>query len=288
MKISDIIATRKTGFSFEFFPPKNDKGFDDLYKAVERLKQLDPLFVSVTYGAGGGTRKKTIDITAKIKHEIGIESMAHMTCVGADREEIDRVLSEIRDKGIENILALRGDPPKGEKVFTRREGGFGYANELVAFIHQRYDFCIGVAGYPEGHPECPDLKVDMDNLKRKVDEGGEFIITQLFFDNNVFFDFVDRAVKAGIKVPIIPGIMPVLTLGQVQRIADMCGASIPHNLMKRLAALQDSDEATESYGITHATGQCEELIENGVPLIHLYTLNRSHATWEILKNLGKT
>ena len=287
MKIRDIIKNSSSGFSFEFFPPKNDQGFDDLYATIERLKQLNPLFVSVTYGAGGGTRKKTIDLTAKIKNEIGIESMAHMTCVGSTMGEIDSVLSEISGKGIENVLALRGDPPKGEKVFVPQEGGFRYANELVEFARERYDFCIGVAGYPEGHPESSSLAADMENLKRKVDAGGEFIITQLFFDNDHYFDFLDRAERAGIDVPIIPGIMPILNLGQVKRFTEMCGASIPKGLMGRLEELQDDEEAVEAHGIEHATLQCRGLMEGGVPLIHLYTLNRSHAPWAILKNLGE-
>ncbi|MFQ5585822.1 MAG: methylenetetrahydrofolate reductase [NAD(P)H] [Thermodesulfobacteriota bacterium] len=286
MKIRDLLNQTNHSYSFEFFPPKKDDGFEELYKTIGRLKELNPTFVSVTYGAGGGTRRKTIDLTAKIKHEIGIEGMAHITCVGATREEIDSVLSEISEKGIENVLALRGDPPQGEKVFIPQEGGCRYANELVEFIKGRYDFCIGVAGYPEGHPESPSIQKDMENLKRKVEAGGEFIITQLFFDNNLYFDFLDRAERAGISVPIIPGIMPILNLGQVKRFTEMCGASIPKGLMKRLEELQGDEKAVEAYGIEHATRQCQGLFEGGVPLIHLYTLNRSHAPWEILKNLG--
>jgi methylenetetrahydrofolate reductase (NADPH) len=286
MKIRDIIKENRGGFSFEFFPPKNDKGFEDLYGAIERLKQLNPLFVSVTYGAGGGTRKKTIDLTAKIKNEIGIESMAHMTCVGSTRDEIDDVLAEISGKGIENVLALRGDPPKGEKVFVPQEGGFRYANELVEFARERYDFCIGVAGYPEGHSESSSLAADMEHLKRKVDAGGEFIITQLFFDNAHYFNFLDRAERAGIDVPIIPGIMPILNFGQVKRFIEMCGAAIPKGLLERLEGVQGDEKAVEAHGIDHATRQCQELMEGGAPLIHLYTLNRSHAPWEILHNLS--
>lgn len=286
MKIRDIIKENRGGFSFEFFPPKNDKGFDDLYATIERLKQLNPLFVSVTYGAGGSTRKKTIDLTARIKNEIGIESMAHMTCVGSTREEIDNVLAEISGKGIENVLALRGDPPKGEKVFVPQEDGFRYANELVEFARERYDFCIGVAGYPEGHSESSSLAADMEHLKKKVDAGGEFIITQLFFDNDHYFNFLDRARRAGIDVPIIPGIMPILNFGQVKRFTDMCGAAIPKELLERLEGVQGDEKAVEAHGIDHATRQCQELMERGAPLLHLYTLNRSHAPWAILHNLG--
>ncbi len=285
VKIKDILKEVWPSFSFEFFPPKDEEGFERLYRTIERLKHLNPSFVSVTYGAGGSTREKTVDLVAKIKWEIGIESMAHITCVGATRDEIDHLLKEIQGKGIENILALRGDPPKGERVFRPVEGGFRYASELVAFIRQRYDFCIGVAGYPEGHKEAPSLEKDIENLKKKVDAGADFIITQLFFDNRFFFDFLERAEGVGIEVPIIPGIMPIINLNQIKRFTEMCGASIPEPLLSRLEEVQDDPSAVEAYGIEYATRQCEELLEARVPGIHFYTLNRSQATWKVVSNL---
>lgn len=287
MKICTLLQQAQPVFSFEFFPPKNDAGFEELYKTIGKLKELRPTFISVTYGAGGSTRRKTVELVAQIKHEIGIESMAHLTCVGATRIDIDAVLAEIHARGIENILALRGDPPRGEKTFVATEGGFKYANELVEFIKQRYSFCLGVAGYPEGHLESPSLEQDLVNLKRKVEAGGEFIITQLFFDNRFYFDFVERARRIGITVPIIPGIMPILNVNQIKRFTDMCGASIPPELLRRLEALQDDQEAVEACGIEHATIQCQELLANGAPGIHFYTLNRSKATWQIFQNLQK-
>ncbi len=285
MKIIDLLRQEKHSFSFEFFPPKNENGFEDLYKTIGKLKELNPTYVSVTYGAGGGTRRKTIDLVSKIKHEIGLESMAHITCVGSTKEEIDCILAEFKENDIENVLALRGDPPQGENVFIAKEGGFRYANELVEFIKEKYDFCVGVSGYPEGHIECPTLDEDLENLKRKVDAGADFIITQLFFDNLYYFDFIERARKIGIKVPIIPGIMPILNLGQVKRFTEMCGSSIPEKLLKKLESVKEDTSAVEAYGIEHALQQCQELLDNGASGIHFYTLNRSKATMQILENL---
>lgn len=285
MKVIDLLQQKKHSFSFEFFPPKNQDGFEDLYKTIGRLKELNPTYISVTYGAGGGTRRKTIDLVSKIEHEIGLESMAHITCVGSTEEEIDNILMAYKDNGIENVLALRGDPPQGEEIFIPKKGGFRYANELVAFIKEKYDFCIGVAGYPEGHIECPTLEEDLENLKRKVDVGGDFIVTQLFFDNCFYFDFVERARKIGITVPIIPGIMPILNLGQVKRFTEMCGSSIPDKLLQKLESVKEDNAAVEAFGIDHALKQCQNLLDNGVSGIHFYTLNRSKATRQILQNL---
>jgi methylenetetrahydrofolate reductase (NADPH) len=285
MKIIDLLQQKKHSFSFEFFPPNNQDGFEDLYKTIGRLKELNPSYVSVTYGAGGGTRRKTIDLVSKIEHEIGLESMAHITCVGSTKEEIDSILTEFRDNDIENVLALRGDPPQGEEIFIPKEGGFRYANELVEFIKRKYDFCIGVAGYPEGHKECLTLEEDLENLKRKIDSGGDFIVTQLFFDNRFYFDFVERARKIGITVPIIPGIMPILNLGQVKRFTEMCGSSIPDKLLQKLESVKEDNAAVEAFGIDHALRQCQALLDNGVSGIHFYTLNRSRATRQILENL---
>jgi methylenetetrahydrofolate reductase (NADPH) len=287
MFIKDLLQRPGPCFSFEFFPPKTDEGFDALYATVAELRRLNPSFVSVTYGAGGSTRRKTVEIVAKIKQDLGIESMAHITCVGATKDEIAEVLDQVRSQGIENVLPLRGDPPEGTDGFQQTPGGFGYADELVAFIRQRYDFCLGVAGYPEGHQEATSRESDLDNLKRKVDAGADFIITQLYYDNRFFFDFVERATAAGINVPIIPGIMPVLSVGQIQRIARMCGASIPRAMAEGMERLGDDPQATRRFGIDYSTRQCEELLAHGVPGIHFYTLNRYRSTWTIFENLRK-
>ncbi len=285
MRIIDILNSGKRTVSFEFFPPKDDAGFADLFQTIEALKPLHPGYVSVTYGAGGGTRRKTVDLVKRIKHEIGIESMAHLTCVGATRDEIENVLDELQDGGMENVLPLRGDPPKGQEQFVKTEGGFGYANELVEFVRGRYPFCLGGACYPEGHPEASSRDADLENLKRKVDAGVDFLITQLFFHNDDFFRFRDRAVAAGIRVPILAGIMPILNVKQVKRFTVMCGASIPAALLADIEAVEDDPEAVRQLGTYHATRQCEGLLANGVAGLHFYTLNRSTATRAICQTI---
>ncbi len=279
MRISERLKAGGPTLSFEFFPPKDDIGFWDLYKTIESLKPLSPSYVSVTYGAGGSTRRKTVDLVGRIKRDIGIEPMAHLTCVGATSDEIDHVLGELRGQSIENILALRGDPPAGSSTFVPVEGGFRYADQLVSFIRRQSDrFCIGAACYPEGHPESPSRDVDLENLKRKVDAGVDFLITQLFFDNADFFSFRERADRAGIRLPIIAGIMPVLSVGQTKRFTKMCGAKIPTDLLRRIEAVEDDAEAVRHIGMYHSTRQCLDLLRNGVAGIHFYTLNRSTAT----------
>lgn len=278
MKIIDILNSGKRTVSFEFFPPKDDAGFAELFKTIESLKPLDPSYVSVTYGAGGSTRRKTVDIVKRIKHEIGIESMAHLTCVGATKEEIQSVLDDLLAGGMENVLPLRGDPPKGVSEFVKTPGGFGYASELVEFIRSRYPFCLGAACYPETHPEAPDSETDLENLKRKVDAGADFLITQLFFNNADFFRFRDRAVARGIRVPIVAGIMPILSVNQIKRFTQMCGAAIPPDLLSKIEAVEDDPEAVRQLGMYHATRQCEDLLAGGVAGLHFYTLNRSTAT----------
>ncbi len=278
MRIRDQLASNRPTLSFEFFPPKDDIGFWDLAQTIQSLKPLQPDYVSVTYGAGGSTRRKTLDLVARIKNDMAIESMAHLTCVGATRTEIGAVVDELRSKGLENILALRGDPPQGQNAFVPTEGGFGHANELVAFIRDRSNLCIGGACYPEKHPEATSIETDLENLKRKVDAGVDFLITQLFFDNAAFLSFRDRAERAGISVPIIAGIMPILSVKQVKRFTQMCGATIPKNLLKKIEAVEDDAAAVQHVGMYHATDQCMGLIENQVAGIHFYTLNRSTAT----------
>lgn len=288
MKIRDIIQSHLPCYSFEFFPPKDNDGFDQLFETIEHLKICKPSFVSVTYGAGGSTRSKTVDLVGRIKNEIGIESMAHLTCVGSSAEEIRSILESLKARGIVNVLALRGDPPQDQKEFVRPANGFGYANELVAYIKKHFDFCLGVAGYPEGHVECPDKARDLENLKRKVDAGADFIVTQLFFDNRCYFDFIERARAIGIQQPVIPGIMPIANVNQIKRFTKMCGATIPQALLARLEEHQDNPQMVREIGIEHAIRQCDELLAGGAPGIHFYTLNKSNATLTILDNLKKS
>ncbi len=285
MKIQSLFGKDQLVFSFEFFPPKDDAGADALYQTIETLKQLTPSFVSVTYGAGGSTRRKTIEITERIKREIGIEAMAHLTCVGHSRGEILTLLEELEAAGIENIMALRGDPPKGETNFVPHPDGFRYASELVNFIRSQKSFCLGVAGYPEVHPEALSKEADLANLKRKVEAGGQFVVTQLFFDSKHYFDLVQRTEAAGIHVPIVPGIMPITNVAQIKRFTQMCGAKIPRDLMAELEAVEGNNEAVVQVGIQHATNQCEDLLRGGAPGIHFYTLNKSLATRTIFLNL---
>ena len=282
MKISSLFGETEPVFSFEFFPPKTPAGEDALLRAVESLRTLEPSYVSVTYGAGGTTRDKTLDIVGRIKREFAIEAMAHLTCVGHSRADIAAILDRLDDGGIENVLALRGDPPRGEERFVRAQDGFAHASELVSFIRSSgHDFCIGGAGYPEGHPECRDLDTDMGHLSTKVDAGLDFVVTQLFYDNADYFSFVERARGTGLTLPIVPGIMPITDAQQIQRIAKMCGAKIPDDLRSKL----DSAGEAEAVGIDWAYRQCRQLLEGGAPGIHFYTLNKSPATAAILSKL---
>src|SRR5438067_579197 len=226
MRIIDCFGRDRPVFSFEFFPPKTDEGVRNLVATVEELSELRPSFVSVTYGAGGSTRALTVDLVARIKEEIGLETMAHLTCVGHSAIEIASILDELRERGIQNVLPLRGDPPRGEAEFVRPADGFGYAQELVRFIRPRYEFCLGGACYPEGHPEAPDKDEDLEHLREKAESGVDFLITQLFFDPAEYFAFVDRAHASGIRQPIVPGIMPITNVAQIERFTTMCGASI--------------------------------------------------------------
>jgi methylenetetrahydrofolate reductase (NADPH) len=285
MLIRDLLNQGTPSFSFEFFPPKTDEAFDTLVETIRELQKLHPTFVSVTYGAGGSTRRRTVDVVAKAKRELGQESMAHLTCVGSTEDELRDVLDELKAQGIENVLPLRGDPPAGTDVFEKTPGGFGYANELVSFIKKNYDFCLGVAGYPEGHQEADDFDTDLENLKLKVDAGADFVITQMFFDNHFYFDFVEQARAIGIDVPLIPGIMPILNVEQIKRFTRMCGASIPEELLERLEAIREDADAVRQCGVEHAAKQCRELLEGGAPGIHFYTLNRSTSTRDIFENL---
>jgi methylenetetrahydrofolate reductase (NADPH) len=285
MRVDQILTASGPVFSFEFFPPKTEAGERNLYRALAELRTLEPSFVSVTYGAGGSTREKTIEIVKRIREEYGLEAMAHFTCVGATVEQLRETLDEMHDAGIDNVLALRGDPPAGEEAWTKTDGGLEYSNELVELISGGYPFAIGAACFPETHIHAASPDSDVEHLARKVRAGADFLITQLFFDNAVYFDFVARARAAGIEVPIIPGVMPITRVGQIERMAGMCGASIPDGLRRELHARGEDLEAVLDFGVAYATLQCSELLAAGAPGIHFYTLNRSPATRAILSAL---
>src|SRR4051794_22302094 len=285
MRIDEILDERRPVFSFEFFPPKSDEGMENLWRAASELKHDEPAFVSVTYGAGGSTRDRTITIVKRIKQELGLEAMAHFTCVGATVDELRRVLDEMRDSGIENVLALRGDPPQGQEEWTATEGGLSYSTELIDLIADRYDFTIGAACFPEVHIASESLEQDIEVMKLKVANGARFLVTQLFFDNELYFDFVEKARAAGVDVPIIPGIMPIQAFGQIKRITKMCGATIPSELERELAARQDDPDAVRDFGVAYAPLQCADLLARGAPGIHFYVLNRSPAARAVLAAL---
>lgn len=289
MRISDLLAVPEPSFSFEFFPPRSEEGVRTLFDTVSALRALEPSYVSITYGAGGSTRARTIELVQRIKKELHVEAMAHLTCVGSTRDEIARTLDQLRDGGIENVLCLRGDPPKGQASFVATEGGFRYARELTEFIRDGgWTFCTGTAGYPERHPECVDRYQDLLHLKAKVDAGAKFIVTQLFFDNSYYFEFVAQARRLGITVPIIPGIMPITNVEQIERFTSMCGASIPDRLRRELSLRRTDPDAALELGVAVAALQCADLLRNGAPGIHFYTLNKSSATRAILAALRAT
>ena len=285
MRIADLYARERPVFSFEFFPPKTEAGYRSLYRTIGELKRLDPGFVSVTCGAAGSTRRKTADLVIRIQRDLGITAMAHMVCTGTTREELLETLGELAREGIENVLTLRGDPPRDQAEWRPVPNGFRHADELAGFVKQHFDFCLGGGCYPEKHHEAPDFETDLANLKRKVDAGVEFLITQLFFDNGDFFDFVKRARAAGIEVPIVPGIMPIVDVKGIRRMTSLSGAKIPDELQAKLDEVQHDDALTRRVGVEWATMQCRELLEAGVPGIHFYTLNRSAATREIFQKL---
>jgi methylenetetrahydrofolate reductase (NADPH) len=286
MRIDEIIeANQDPVFSFEFFPPKTDAGERVLGLALESLRQLDPDFVSVTYGAGGSSRSRTLELTKWIKQELGIEAMAHLSCVGSTREELGAILDDMSRAGIENVLALRGDPPRGETDWKPHPGGLSYSTELAALIRADYDVCIAGACFPEVHPEAPDLAHDLRFLKEKIAAGVSLLITQLFFDNDRYFRFVEEARGAGIEVPILPGVMPITDLRQIKTITGMCGATIPQPLREALEWRSHDADAVLQLGVSYATMQCAELLARGAPGIHFYTLNRSPATRAILSAL---
>jgi methylenetetrahydrofolate reductase (NADPH) len=288
MRIDERIASSsEPSFSFEFFPPKTDEGERNLGRALAELSRLDPTFVSVTYGAGGSTteKRKTIDIVRHLKRDYGMEAMAHFTCVGATTAELRETLDLMRSSGLENVLALRGDPPKGQTEWTATDGGLRYSRELIELIREEYDFAIGAACFPEVHIHATDAESDLRYLKEKVHAGARFLITQLFFDNQAYYEFVARARDLGIDVPIIPGIWPITNSSQIKRVTEMCGSRIPDRLLHELELRGDQPGSVTDLGVAYATLQCADLLANGAPGIHFYTLNRSPATRAILTAL---
>lgn len=286
MRIRDIYASGAFGLSFEIFPPKSEQGDEALFEHLSRLVRYRPGFISCTYGAGGSTRTRTIDLCRAIQSRWSQTATAHFTCVGSTREELIEWLQLAHEAGIHNIMALRGDPPAGESAFRQVAGGLSHANELVALIRERYPQTgLGVAGYPEKHPEAPSPEVDLAHLKRKVDAGADAVFTQLFYVNDNFLRFRDRARKAGITVPIVPGIMPITEFARIKRITGMCGSVFPEELSSRLEAVQEDKQAQFDIGVEYAIGQCRELISAGIPGMHFYVLNKSEATEKILKAL---
>lgn len=291
MKLKEIYNSNKPIVSFEIFPPKaqnsaelNQK-INELFDELRILAKFNPAFISVTYGAGGSTREATLDIVTRIKNELEIPPMPHFTCVGSSKDNILEYLKKIENAGIENILALRGDPPKGDTCFIKPKDGFGYANELVEFIKSNTNLGVAVAGYPECHLECCSLEKDIENLKRKIDCGADIAITQVFYDNNCYFEFVEKARKQGINIPIIPGILPITSFSQIERISTLSGCKLPDELSQKLAENKDDKEAIKQIGIGFAVKQTNELLESSVSGIHFYPLNKASAVKSVLENI---
>ena len=285
MRIKEILDSKRT-ISCEFFPPKTADGMDAVFRAVDRLQSFNPDFVSVTYGAGGSTRGFTEEIVTKIKSKARLEVMAHQTCVGQTQEEVHDSLARLEAAGIENVIALRGDLPQGDNAVAPAKSGFSHASDLIGHIRGNFDFGVAAACYPEGHTESLDPDLDMEHTKLRVSQGADFLITQLFYDNKHYFDFVERAQKSGINVPILPGVLPILTTSQVRRFTALCGAKIPPELDKQLDKFGEDDDAVRELGVEHATRQVRELWDAGVPGVHFYVLNRSYSVSKILANLG--
>ncbi|HTW83732.1 MAG TPA: methylenetetrahydrofolate reductase [NAD(P)H] [Candidatus Sulfotelmatobacter sp.] len=278
MRIAEKLGTRRPFFSFEFFPPRDDAAEDALAATIAALRPLDPGFVSITYGAGGSTRARTVDLAKRLRAESGLDVLAHLTCVGASVDELRGVLGDLRRGGIENVLALRGDPPRGSTTFVPAENGLRTSADLVTLVKSEFALCVGGACYPEKHPEAASLDADLAALSAKVRAGAEFLVTQLFFDNARFFEFVERARQWGIRVPILPGIMPITNYDQIDRFTRQCGATIPPSLRAELEARRDDPQAVIDLGVAYATLQVADLLARGAPGAHFYTLNRSPAT----------
>jgi methylenetetrahydrofolate reductase (NADPH) len=285
MRIDSLLGSGDPTISFEFFPPKDAAGVDALFGTIDALRPLSPSFISITRtGVGTGP---TLDLTLRIQRELGIAAMSHLTCVHHTKPEMAEHLDTLWDGGVRNVLALRGDLESGQTLFKAPKNGFAYANELAAFAASRHDFCIGVAGYPEGHPQCLNVTRDLENLKRKIDAGGKFVITQLFFDNEDFWRWRDAVRGAGIDVPLVAGLIPIENVAQIKRFVTRCGAKIRHELLLKLEAVESDADAVYRTGIDHAIAQCEDLLSGGVDGLHFYTLNKSRATAEICQTLRK-
>ena len=288
MFIAEYLQRHRPSISFEFFPPKTDEGVENLMRTITSLRILNPGFVSVTYGAGGSSRSRTLEVVKRIKGELEIEPMAHLTCVGSSRSEMREIVRELAKAGVENIMALRGDPPKGETAFVRATGGFRYASELIEMLRDEFDFCIGAGAYPEVHPDAVDADDDIRVAAAKVAAGATFLTTQFFFDNAAYFAYVDRARAAGLDVPIVPGIMPITSYKGVSTMLAMNGGKMPQRLLAELEARHDEPEAVAELGVAYTALQCRDLLAKGAPGLHFYTLNRSTATRAVVSALVAT
>jgi len=288
MRIGHLLGHLRPCISFEFFPPKTDEGVEKLMATVRSLRALNPGFVSVTYGAGGSSRARTVEVTKRIKAELAVEAMAHVTCVGHSQDELRALFGELSAAGIENIMALRGDPPAGQESFVAADGGFRYASDLIAMLAAEFSFSIGAAGYPETHPEATSFDADIENAVRKVRSGAEFLVTQLFFDNDQYFAYVKHLRDGGVTVPVIPGIMPITNYESIARMTKMSGARIPQRLLSELELRKDEPEAVAELGVAFAALQCRDLLARGAPGLHFYTLNRSPATRAVVSALTAT
>lgn len=285
MKLAEIFKSQTPVISFELFPPRTTRTMNELEDRLPKLISLNPDFITVTYGALGSNQEQTLEITSQIKNNYKMEAAHHLTCVGSTREGCTEMLNKIQEHNIENIIALRGDPPKGTSTFIQPKDGFLHANELVEHIREHGEFGIGVAGYPETHTEAPSSEMDLLNLKRKVDNGADIIITQLYYDNQHYYRFLNKCRALGISQPIIPGLMPVLSFEQIKRITTMCGATIPINLLKTMEEAGDSEGKIHQIGINHTANQALDLLQNGVPGIHFYVLNQHFHIAEIMDRI---
>jgi methylenetetrahydrofolate reductase (NADPH) len=287
MKIGDIIKARGRSLSFEFFPPKDVASEDRLFQTITSLNGYQPTFVSVTYGAGGGTLRNTRKVVMRIKEETSLVPMPHLTCVEQSASALEKILRDYKGNCVENVLALRGDPPRGQDRFEAHPDGYCYAIDLVRLVVTVGGYSIGVAVYPEGHSEAPDLETDMYYTKQKISAGADFAITQMFFDNRFFYNFMERAEKAGINIPIIPGIMPITDIKKIKHFSQMTGATLPKSIVGPMEKAASAEEARK-LGVEFATKQCQDLRQNGVKYLHFYTLNQSRTVTEIVNNLGYT
>jgi len=287
MKIKDLFSSKKPVLSFEIFPPRPDYPIETIFETISQLQDLQPDYISVTYGAGGSNRQRTVQIAAQIKKDYQIETMAHLTCVGHSPEELDQIIDDLKNNDIENILALRGDPPRNEPNFVFKPGHYCYANELVKHIRRKDGFCIGAAAYPEGHPECKRWEEDWSRLRDKVNAGVDFLVTQLFFDNRVFYNFKEALLRMGVDVPVTAGIMPVLNPSQIKRMVYLSGASMPAKLLQMFDKYGDNLGDFEKAGIDYAIEQINDLIANQVEGVHFYTMNRAEQTRKIIININK-